>query len=269
MIAQIAAPARSLGRAQTTLVRGALGVLALVTVFEIVSRLGIVDAQFLPPFSIVLTEAVRLGADPAFQADILATFLAWLLGLSIATAVAVPIGVALGSSELSYRLTRAVIELIRPMPAVALIPLVILIAGQGLGMTLVIAVFAAVWPILFNTISGIHGVDPKAREMARSFGLGRASVVRRVVFPSAAPFIATGIRISSSIVLIVIISVELFVGAADGIGSFIAAQRALGTQVVLVYAGTLWTGVFGLVVNLLLSTLERHFFGWSYTTRGS
>lgn len=250
-----------------SLARGLAGVLGLAIVLEIVSRAGIVDEAFLPPFSTTLVEAVRLFGDAAFLRDLGSTLLTWFLGIGLSILVAVPVGIVLGLSRVTFRASRIVIELIRPMPAVALIPLVLLFLGQGLEMKLVVALYAAVWPILFNTIYGVHGVDPKSKEMARSFGLGRLAVIRRVVIPAAAPFIATGIRISSSIVLIVIITVELIAGGGDGLGVFIAENRALGDQVARVYAGILVTGLLGLAINTLLGLVERRWLGWESTTR--
>jgi len=248
---------------------GILGVALLGGVIEAVSRAGLVNEKFLPPFSTVVQATVGLFSNPVFLNDLVSTLLTWFVGLTISTLIAVPLGVALGLSDVAYRSSRTVIELVRTMPAVALIPLVILVAGQGLEMKLIIAVYAAMWPILFNTMYGVHGTDPKAREMARSFGLGRAAIIRRIVFPSAAPFIATGIRVSSSIVLIVIITVELIAGGATGLGAFIGRMRVLGDQIVYVYAGILVTGLVGLAINLVLGAIERRAFAWNSTTRGA
>tara|TARA_R110002020_G_scaffold65413_5_gene172787 strand:- start:1012 stop:1767 length:756 start_codon:yes stop_codon:yes gene_type:complete len=249
-------------------VLGLVGVLALVAVLEVVSRLGIVDAQFLPPFSTVIATMIGLFGDPEFLLVVGSTLLTWLLGLTISALVAIPVGALLGLSARTYRATRTVFELVRTLPAVALIPLVIMIAGNGLEMKLIVAVYAAVWPILFNTIYGVRGTDPKATEMARSFGQGRAEIIRRIVLPSAAPFIATGIRVSSSIVLIVIITVELIAGGTTGLGAFISQMRVQGDEVEKVYAGILVAGLLGLAINVLLGALERRFFSWDTTTRG-
>jgi NitT/TauT family transport system permease protein len=248
---------------------GLLGVVLLIGALEAVSRAGLVNEKFLPPFSVVAGATVGLFSDPVFLNDLISTILTWAVGLTLSSLIAIPLGIALGLSEVGYRSSRTVIELVRTMPAVALIPLVILVAGQGLEMKLIIAVYAAMWPILFNTIYGVHGTDPKAKEMARSFGVGRFGIIRRIVVPSAAPFIATGIRVSSSIVLIVIITVELIAGGAVGLGSFIARMRVLGDQTVYVYAGILVTGLLGLAINLILGAIERRAFGWNTTTRGT
>lgn len=266
-----AAPRRQAPKstAPRRLLRGLIGMGVLVAALEIVSRLGLVNEKFLPPFSQVVVAMVGLFSDPGFLGDVGATLATWFFGLVVSMLIAIPLGILLGLSDVGYRASRSIIELVRPMPPVALIPLVILVLGQGLEMKLVIAVYAAIWPILFNTIYGVHGTDPKAKEMGRSFGLSRLAITRRIVVPSAAPMIATGVRISSSIVLIVIITVELIAGGTNGLGSFIGRMRGLGDQVELVYAGILVAGLLGLAVNVFLGGIERRFFAWSRTRGGA
>jgi len=209
--------------------------------------------------------------DAGFLNDLWVTISTWFIGLVLSTLVAVPVGILLGLSRVTYRATRAPIELVRTMPAVALIPLVMLALGQTLQMQIVIAMYAAVWPILFNTIYGVNGVDPKSKDMARVFGVSRMGVIGRVVIPGAAPFIATGVRISSSIVLIVIITVGILAGGSDGLGAFIAEQRAIGmaSSIVKMYAAILVTGLLGLAINSLLGWAERRWLGWDATTRNA
>lgn len=259
-------PQRSAGR---RVLLGVLGMLVLTAILEIVSRLGIVNEKFLPPFSQVVVAMSGLFGDPNFLVDVWSTLSTWAVGLVLSMCVAIPLGILLGLSDIGYRASRSVIELTRPMPPVALIPLVILVLGQGVEMKLVIVIYAAAWPILFNTIYGVHGTDPKAKEMGKSFGQSRFEIIRRIVIPSAAPLIATGVRVSSSIVLIVIITVELIAGGTTGIGSFISRMRGMGDQVHLVYAGILVAGLLGLAVNVLLGWLERRFFAWNRTRGGA
>lgn len=256
------------GRGRTILL-GVVGILALAIVVEIVSRLGIVSEVYLPHFSTVIAQTVLIFGDPGFLNDLWVTLVTWFIGIVLSTVVAVPIGILLGLSPVTYRGARAPIELVRTMPAVALIPLVMLALGQTLQMQIVIAMYAAVWPILFNTMYGVRGVDPKAKDMARVFGESRFGVIRRVVIPAAAPFMATGVRISSSIVLIVIITVGILAGGSDGLGAFIAEQRAIGlaSAIVKMYAAILVTGLLGLAINSTLGWAERRWLGWDATTR--
>ncbi|HWK19242.1 MAG TPA: ABC transporter permease [Microbacteriaceae bacterium] len=246
--------------------RGVAGVLGLSIVLEIVSRSGIVDQKYLPPFSEVIVRSFTLWGDQQFRDDVASTLLTYLIGLGISIVIAVPLGALFGMSRPIYRGARAVIELLRPIPPVALIPLVLLMLGSGMEMKVVIVVFAAVWPIMFNTLYGVHDVDPYAKDMARSFGIGRFGIIRRIVIPSAAPFIMTGVRISSSIALIVVITVELIAGGAQGIGAYISRLRGSYNDAADTYlsvlAATIMAGLIGLLINLLIGWFERRFFGW-------
>ncbi|MEV0616488.1 ABC transporter permease subunit [Nonomuraea sp. NPDC050404] len=107
-------------------------------------------------------------------------------------------------------------------------------------------------------------MDPLAKETLRSFGFGAGSVLWRVSLPSAAPFIATGVRLAASIALILAISVEYIVGGSVGIGGFlIEASTGIGMDAMIdVIAVLIWSGVVGLVVNAVLARAERRLFRW-------
>src|SRR6266498_3982971 len=183
-------------------------------VAEAITRLELVDPRYLPRASTVLARLVELLGQAEFLTAVAATLQAWAIGLAIAVAAAVPAGILLGSSRRCYQATRALVEFLRPIPSVALIPLAILLFGQGLQLKTSLIAYASFWPLLFNTVYGVQDVDPIAKDTARSFGLGRLAVLGRVTLPAASPFIATGVRVASAIALILALSTELLAGAA-------------------------------------------------------
>ena len=183
----------------------AVGILAFFLVLEFITSLGLVPSIYLPKASTVLRRMGELLVDVPFLKHVLATLAAWAAGLALAILISVPIGILIGTSDLAYKMSSPVIEFMRPIPSVALIPLGILLWGQGFSMKVILVAYATTWPILFNTVYGVHDVDPIAVQTARCFGLKQAAILRRVSLPSAAPFIFTGIRISASIGLIVVI----------------------------------------------------------------
>ena len=198
-----------------------------------------------------------------------ATLEAWALGLVIAVAVAVPCGVVLGSLPGVRSATLAVVEFLRPIPSVALIVLVGLLIGPGLRMNVTLVVYAAIWPVLFNTIYGLDDADPVARETLRAFGFGRLAVIRFASLPGAAPFIATGIRLASSIALILTISTGYLTGriSGNGIGAFIADANTGAGNTALVLAAAFWSGVLGLVLNGVLVWAEHRVLPWQRAYR--
>src|SRR5919201_5446282 len=137
----------------------------------------------------------------------------WALGLGIAAAAAIPLGIVLGSSILAYRSLRAVIEFLRPIPSVALIPLAVLVYGTGLESKVFLAVYASFWPILMQALNGVQDVDPVTMDTARSFGFGRLARLRRVTLPSSLPYVATGLRISSAVALILAVTAALVISS--------------------------------------------------------
>ncbi|MFG2005448.1 ABC transporter permease [Spirillospora sp. NPDC048911] len=240
--------------------RGAAGVAILVAASEALGRAGIVHRDYLPPASVFLRRAAELAADTAFLGHLRATLTAWALGLLIAVAFAVPLGVVLGSVPVINTGTRAVVEFLRPIPSVALIPLAGLILGAGLQMKLTLIVYAATWPILFNTMYGLNDVDPLAKDTLRSFGFGPLPVLYRVSLPYAAPFIATGIRLAAAVALILAVSTEILAGWGEGVGVFIAQAQTAPGGIDDMLAATVWTGTLGLVINAVLIAAERRLF---------
>ncbi|MEV6631934.1 ABC transporter permease subunit [Actinoplanes sp. NPDC051470] len=242
--------------------RGPAGVAAAVALSEILAATGAIPRDFLPPASAVLARAARLPAEPGFLGDLATTVTAWAAGLALAVLIGVTLGLLLGGVPAVGAALRPVLEFLRPIPSVALIPLVSLILGAGLTTEVTLIVYAAVWPVLFNTIYGLSEVDPVPRDTLRVFGFGRAEVMWRVSLPAAAPFIATGVRLAAAIGLILAVGTEILAGFGDGLGVFIAqAQQAVaGTLDVL--AGTVWAGTLGLLVNAVLVVFSRRAFGW-------
>lgn len=251
------------------LVLGLLGIALAFAVLETITRAGLVNESYLPPASSVLVATAQLLVEAEFLGHVGATMRAWGVGLGLAILVAVPLGITFGSSERVYRASRAVVELLRPIPSVALIPLAILVFGQGLSMKVALIVYASMWPILFNSIYGVHDVDPVAKDTARAFGFGRLAILRRVVLPSAAPFIYTGVRVAAAIALILAISAELLAGGSQGIGTWMLAVGSGSVDRTLVYAGTVVTGLLGLLINWVLVVGERRLFGWHLARQGS
>jgi NitT/TauT family transport system permease protein len=247
--------------------RGLAGIAVFLLLAQAFSWLRIISPAVLPSAFTVLGQAAGLLGNGQFVGDLAATVEAWATGLAVSVALAVPAGLVLGSLPGVRAATRAIVEFLRPIPSVALIPLVGLLLGAGLRMVVTLIVYAAVWPVLFNTIYGLDDVDPVAKETLRAFGFGRLQVLYRVCLPSAAPFIATGIRLASSIALILDIGTGILTGRINGpgIGAFIADANTgpNGTPVIL--AATIWAGLLGLALNTLLVYGERRAFRWHHS----
>jgi len=238
-----------------------------VGLVELYARSGLVDSNSFPPATTDLRVLLDQSATGEFWRATLETAQGWAIGLAIALALAIPLGLAIGSLPLLYRATRPLVEFLRPVPSVALVPMAVLVWGIELNSELFLVAFAAFWPVLVHGVYGARDVDPVARDTARSFNCGRGKTFVRVTLPSALPFLMTGLRISSSIALILAVTAELIIGTG-GLGQQINLAQSAGANS-LMYAMIIATGLLGLVINGLIALLERWVLAWHPSQRRS
>ncbi|MET9344850.1 ABC transporter permease subunit [Nonomuraea sp. NPDC003804] len=244
---------------------GVAGVLGFLLLLEAAGRTGLIAV--LPPVSVVLVTAAGLAADGAFLADVGVTLAACVTGLLIAVVTAVPAGLLLGSVPAVERSVRPLVEFLRPIPSLSLIPLAMFVWTDSQDAKTALVVYTCSWPLLINTMYGLADVDPLAKDTLRGFGFGPLAVLWRVSLPSTAPFIATGVRIAVSVTLIVAVSVELIAGGAGGIGTFLV-QAGSANRVDRMLAATIWAGALGLGANALFTAAEWRLFGWHRARAG-
>ena len=246
---------------------GLSGIVGVVVLLELVVRTGLLPHAWFPPPSEIVPAFVGLVTSGELFVPLGQTLQGWVLGIVVAVVVAVPLGVLIGSLELAHRLTRFMLEFLRPIPPVALIPAAVLIFGSDLDMKVFLIAFGTFWPVLLQTVYGVHDVDPTARDTARSYGLAPRAVLFRVTLPSALPYIATGLRIASAIGLILAVTSEIVVGV-PGIGGRITDAQSAGGAEALMYAWILAAGLLGWVLNGVLQTAERRLLHWHPSFRG-
>ena len=233
--------------------------------WEAVSASGLIREEDLPSMTATMDELWGLVQTRDFWTAFLQTARGWAIGLGLATLLAVPIGIVLGLSDLGGRAFRVPVEFLRPIPSAALIPLLFLTLGTTLESEVFLATFGAFWPLLVQTMYGARDVDPVAIDTARSFGVPKRERLFRITLPSAVPYIATGLRISSTVALILAFTAELFMGT-PGLGQAMnyAQSYALNDQL---YALALATGFLGLGIHVVMTRLERHALRWHPSQR--
>jgi ABC-type nitrate/sulfonate/bicarbonate transport system permease component len=242
-----------------------LGVATTLAALELLTRTNAISSRHFPPPTEMFSALADQVTTGEFWAAVGNTLEGWALGLAVAAAIAVPVGIVVGSSRPLYRSVRAVIEFLRPIPSVALIPLAVLIWGSGLESKVFLAAFASTWPLLMQTLYGVQDVDPVATDTARSFGFSRPQRLLYVTLPSAVPYIATGVRISAAVALILAVTAELVIGA-PGLGREINIARQ-GGAVDIMYALIVVTGLLGWAVNVLFTRAERRVLHWHPSQR--
>lgn len=244
---------------------GVLGVVGFAATWEVVSRSGLVDPTYLPPFTTTVARLGRELGEPRFWSALGDTVTTWAIGLGLAVAAALVLGTVIGLVPFLRRATRTTIEFLRPIPSVAIIPLAVLLAGLSREAALIVVVYAPFWQVLIQVMYGIADVDAVARDTARSFGLGRRARLRHLVLPTALPYVLTGFRLAASIALVLTITAELVIGN-PGLGRQIDLFRSAPDAPGL-YALVLVTGMLGLAVNVGTRAVERRVLHWHPSVR--
>lgn len=246
-------------------VLGAAGLAVCAALGELIPRLLVRDAAILPPFSQVLGALATELVSAQFWQAVADTVLSWALGLTIAVVAGVSLGLVIGSLPWLRASTVTTIEFLRPIPSVAFVPLAVLEFGTHLRSALLLIVYAAFWQVLVQSMAGAHDVDPVARDTARSFRIGHLGTLRHIVWPTALPYVITGVRLAASVALILAITAELVIGS-PGLGNEITIAQS-GTGTATMYALILVTGLLGLLVNLSVRQVERRMLRWHASVR--
>lgn len=238
------------------ILRGALIPAAALVLWEAGSRAGVLPMDTLSRPSDVATAFALALADGSILRATWQTVEAALAGFAIAAAGGILVGVVLGLSPLLERTVGPSIEALRPVPAVALTPLTLLLFGFGLRMEAAVVAIACVWPVLLVMIAAVRGIEPRLLEVARALRLPFASRLRKIILPAALGRILVGLRVSLSISLIVAVTVEIVMNPRGlGYGMIVASQSLKPD---LMYAQLLWLGFLGWGLNALLTrTLGR------------
>ena len=243
----------------------AVAVAVLVGIWELVSRLGVLPDRDFPPATQIFLALIDDVQTSELWLGIADSLRSWALGLAIVTVTAIPAGVLIGTFRTVQRCTQLLIELVRPVPTVALLPLLILIYGTGVQLAAALVVLTAIWPLLIQTIYGVQDADPVVRDTGRAYGLSKLQQYRYIVIPSSLPYLATGMRLSATLALVAAIAASLIAGGS-GLGAAISSA-ASGGSTDLMYARVFVTGLLGLAVTLLFVQFERRALHWHHSYR--
>lgn len=185
----------------------------------------------------------------------------YLQGFALAVFGGVTLGVLIGSSRTLVDASSVVIDFLRPIPAVALIPVAWLFLEIGTPTIRFIVAYAAIWPILLNTLYGVRGTDRMLHDVASTSGVTRGGRLFRVTLPAVLPSIATGIRVSAPIALLVCLTAEWMTVSGGGIGSYMQRQQA-AFKLPEMYSAVVLAALLGYSINLVLRTVERRAVFW-------
>lgn len=232
----------------------------LVTLWQVASALGWLSTRVLPAPLEVIKAAWTLALSGELWTHVKVSAGRALAGLAIGGGLGLVLGLLTGSVRLFETLLDSTIQMIRNIPALALIPLVILWFGIDETAKLFLISVSVFFPIYINTFHGIRNVDPGLIEMARTYGLTRGQLYREVILPGALPSILVGLRFSLGLMWVILIVAET-ISAQAGIGYMtMNAREFLQTDIVLV--GILLYAALGKAADVLARALERNWLRW-------
>ncbi|MDP4145091.1 MAG: ABC transporter permease [Bacillota bacterium] len=243
---------------------GLFGIILFLLIWETFPRLGIVDSTFLPPFSKVAVALGKLITSGKLFAHLFKSLQRSLIGFGLAIAISVPLGLVIGWFSRVERLLDPLLQTFRQTSALALFPVFILIFGIGEVSKVAIIFWGAKWPLLLSTISGVKNVDPLLIKAARSMGAKPFTLFRKVILPGAFPSIFTGMRLSATSSILILIAAEM-IGASSGLG-FLIYWSESSFEIPTMYAAIITIAFLGLVINYALIGFGKYVMRWQQTS---
>jgi ABC-type nitrate/sulfonate/bicarbonate transport system permease component len=244
---------------------GVLLILLLLSLWQY-SATYIVNSPTWPPVTEIFRSWFEKIADGTLIEHLFATLWRQMAGYFLAVGLGVALGLAMGYFRALYSLFEPLVELLRPIPGPAYLPVLVLFVGIGNDMKVILVFIASFFPILLNTYSGVRSIDPVQFDTTRTLGLTTLQTFRELVVPASGPYILTGMRISLAISLILAILGEMIV-SNDGLGYFVLlAQRTY--RIPEMYAGLFTIAVYGYFLNRAFLGVEGWLIRWHHESSG-
>ena len=229
---------------------GWLVVILAIVLWQIVIEAGIVNFEYTPPPSEIASSFGHLVSSGEMSDAVWHTLKVTLISSAIAIVVGMAFGALLGLVGAVRTYSMGSVDFLRTVPVVAMMPVALLVWGASSKSEIIVASYAALWPIVINTMAGVEGVHPIKRDVARSFRLSRLDTFRKIVFPVATPAILIGARLSIVTALVVAIVAEMLINP-QGVGhGLVFAMQSLQPNEMWAYAVA--AGIMGYILTALL-----------------
>jgi ABC-type nitrate/sulfonate/bicarbonate transport system permease component len=240
-------------------------VVALVAVWEVVSRSGLVTRFTLPAFSIVMERIVDDFGSGDLVRTLTTTVGRAVIGFLIAIVLGIAVGIAMVRSRTGAWFFSPLISFGFPMPKIAFVPIVVLWLGFHDGTKITMIVIDTMFPIITATVAGLNAADMQLTWAARNMGATDREVLRHVLIPTALPQILTGLQVALPIAIIVAIIMEMMTGGSGLGAAMVAASRQADS--VGVFAGLVEISVVGVGLIRLLGFIRQRFLAWHPETK--
>jgi NitT/TauT family transport system permease protein len=251
--------------------------ISLLVVWEILTQSGIINPQILPAPSQIFLRWVAYAKPQASFEEANLGYIAWMfsgellhdtfatsyrvvVGFCIGAGLALPLGLFMGTIDWVYKLFNPLIQILRPIPPIAYIPLAILWFGLGNPPAFFLISLGVFFPVLMNTISGVRHVDSIYIRAAQNLGASGATMFIRVILPAATPHILTGLRVGVGVGFICVIVAEM-IAVNNGLGFRILEAREFFWSDKII-AGMLTIGLLGLAIDTGMDRLNNHLLRW-------
>ncbi len=249
----------------------------VIAIWQIASTLGWINPLVLPsPWAVVRKWFEYLSPTAAYD-PAKGSWLAWLfsgellgdaagslyrvvVGFVVGAGLALPLGLLMGTSQRIYSLMNLTVQVIRPIPPIAYIPLAILWFGLGNPPAVFLIALGAFFPVLMNTIAGVRQVDSIYVRAALNLGANQRTLFMRVMLPAAVPYILSGVRIGIGTAFIVVIVAEM-IAVSNGLGFRIMEAREYFWSDKII-AGMITIGLLGLAIDVGVSRLNNYMLRW-------
>ncbi|HWN69710.1 MAG TPA: ABC transporter permease [Haliangium sp.] len=242
------------------LARGFALPVALVALWELVARAGLVSDYVLPAFSTVLAHLVAIASGGGLWLHAGTSALRVGSGFAAGALLGIGTGLAVGLDRKVEAYLDPLLQALRSVPSLAWVPLLLLWMGIDEAPKITLIAVGAFFPVYLNTVSGIRGVDPRLIEVGRVFALGRARVVWRIMLPASAPALLTGLRTGLGVAWLYVVAAEL-IAAEAGLGFMLTDGREL-SRADMIFAAIALLASCGKLSDGVLKAVERRLLRW-------
>ena len=237
--------------------------LVLIGLWQLGADAGLISPVFFPGPDRSFGTLWEQLHEPEFWHAFVETLRRMALGFVLAALIGIAAGALIGLSRNLRDYVEPTLELIRPLPASAVIPVFVLLIGLNERMIISVIAFASLWPVLLGTVHGFKTVEPRLIEVSRLLHLSPLGLIFKIALPNAMPDIFAGLRLALTVSLILAVVTEMLSGV-PGLGhNIIMAARSFRSADL--YAGIIVLGAIGYLTNIALERLERHVLRWRGT----
>ncbi|HEV7961205.1 MAG TPA: ABC transporter permease [Actinoplanes sp.] len=223
------------------------------------------ESFYAPPLRQILKAFADTWTPARLRADVLPSLGRLAVGYALAAVLGIGLGVAIGAIPRLRAAAEPVLEFFRAIPPPVLVPVIMLFAGIGNGMKVIVIAAGCVWPILLNTVEGVRAVDGVLSDTARAYGITGVARLKKLLLRSASPQIAAGLRQALSIAIILMVISEMF-AASNGLG-FAIVQFQRSFAIPEMWSGIILLGLLGFALSVLFRLAERRALAWYHGLR--